>query len=104
MTNLEYEYVPIADTVIVEVTRSETKSQGGIILDVTVREQMAKSEGKVLSLGKDAFCDSEDNVKVGDIVLFPRYAGKEIEGFHNGKPEIRAVNDIDIIAIKVPKQ
>ncbi len=67
---------PIEDHVVVKVeTAAEEKKIGGIIIPDTAKEkpQMAK----VIAVGTDE--DLQKAVKVGDMVLFGKYAGTEFE-------------------------
>jgi len=93
-------YRPLTTMVIVSVDRTEEKSSGGIILDVSEREKNAKAEGTVLAIGPQAFGDfgdGESQIKVGDKVVFARYGGKELERNASGK-ESRLMKDLDILA------
>lgn len=74
------------------------KSSGGIILSATVEKESIEI-GEVLEIGDGAYMDIGDNspwCKIGDKVLFQRYAGKNIE---EGTSVIRFLKDIDIIAV-----
>lgn len=67
---------PIEDHVVVKITsQSEEKKIGGIIIPDTAKEkpQMAK----VIAVGTDE--DLIKAVKVGDMVLYGKYSGTEIE-------------------------
>ncbi len=67
---------PIEDHVVVKLSsEAEEKKIGGIIIPDTAKEkpQMAK----VIAVGTDE--DLKKIVKVGDKVLFGKYAGTEIE-------------------------
>jgi chaperonin GroES len=67
---------PIEDHVVVQLSgETEEKKVGGIIIPDTAKEkpQMAK----VVAVGTDE--DLKKIVKVGDQVLFGKYAGTEIE-------------------------
>ncbi len=67
---------PIEDHVVVQISgAAEEKKVGGIIIPDTAKEkpQMAK----VIAVGTDE--DLKKAVKVGDQVLFGKYAGTEFE-------------------------
>lgn len=67
---------PIEDHVVVKITsQSEEKKIGGIIIPDTAKEkpQMAK----VIAVGTDE--ELKKAVKVGDMVLYGKYSGTEIE-------------------------
>lgn len=88
--------------VLVKPKQIEEKTAGGIIIPDQTRdkEQAGIDEGEVIAIGPTAFKDlgGFDWVKVGDWVVWPRYAGKpyEDEGilYH-------AINDEDILMRKV---
>ena len=73
--------MPLQDRVVLERISSEEKTKGGIIIPDTAKERPA--EGKVLAVGPGKRTDEgkviEPQVKVGDRVLFSRYAGTEIK-------------------------
>ena len=67
---------PLADRVLVEAAEAETKTAGGIIIPDTVKEKPQK--GKVIAVGTGKK-DEPITVKVGDTVLYGKYAGTEIQ-------------------------
>ena len=72
---------PLGDRVIVRRVEEETKTAGGIYIPDSATEK--PSEGEVLAVGKGKVTDSGDvipmNVKVGDKVVFGKYAGSEVK-------------------------
>ena len=72
---------PLADRVVIKPIEREEVTKGGIILPDTAREK--PQEGEVLAVGPGRL--SEDgkriamDVKVGDRVIYARYAGTEIK-------------------------
>ena len=72
---------PLHDRIIVERLEEETKTAGGIIIPDTAKEK--PQQGKVIAVGKGK--KTEDgkllplDVKVGDKILFGKYAGTEIK-------------------------
>ncbi len=72
---------PLQDRIIVKRQEEEEKSKGGIIIPDSAREKpiegkvMAVGSGKILENGKKQPLD----VKVGDRVLFGKYAGTEVK-------------------------
>jgi len=66
---------PLADRVLVEPALAEEKTAGGIIIPDTAKEKPQK--GKVIATGKGTK-DEPITVKVGDEVLYGKYAGTEI--------------------------
>ena len=72
---------PLHDRIIVERLEEETKTAGGLIIPDTAKEK--PQQGKVIAVGKGK--KTEDgkilplDVKVGDKILFGKYAGTEIK-------------------------
>ena len=71
---------PLNDRVVVLRVEEEQKSAGGIIIPDTAKEKPI--EGKIISAGPGKMGDDGKrvplDVKVGDRVLFSKYAGTEI--------------------------
>ena len=67
---------PLADRVLIEPAQAETKTAGGIIIPDTAKEKPLK--GTVVAVGNGAK-DEEMVLKVGDQVLYGKYAGTELE-------------------------
>jgi chaperonin GroES len=84
---------PLADRVLVEPAAAETKTAGGIIIPDTAKEKPMK--GKVVAIGNGKK-DEPITVKVGDTVLYGKYAGTEITV--DGK-ELLIMRESDIYAI-----
>lgn len=84
---------PLADRVLVKPLPAEEKTVGGIIIPDSAKEKPAKAE--VLAVGTGTK-DEEMILKVGDIVLYGKYAGTEIE--HEGEKYL-IMSQSDILAI-----
>ncbi|HKJ05499.1 MAG TPA: co-chaperone GroES [Geopsychrobacteraceae bacterium] len=73
---------PLQDRLIVERVEEETTTAGGIIIPDTVSKEKPQ-EGKVIAVGKGKTTEDGKvipmDVKVGDLVLFGKYAGSEIK-------------------------
>ncbi|MCX7728130.1 MAG: co-chaperone GroES [Bacteroidia bacterium] len=67
---------PLADRVIVEPAPAEEKTASGIIIPDTAKEKPMK--GKIVAVGTGKK-DEPMSVKVGDNVLYGKYAGTEIQ-------------------------
>ncbi len=71
---------PLHDRVIVRRMEEEKTSPGGIVIPDSATEKPVK--GEVLAVGKGKITDSGDvrplDVKVGDIILFGKYSGTEV--------------------------
>ena len=65
-------FKPLGDRVFVKFTDEAEKTAGGIYIPETAKEKPQK--GKVEAVGKDV-----EEVKVGDIILFDKYAGSKIQ-------------------------
>jgi chaperonin GroES len=89
---------PLQDRIIVERVEEETTTASGIIIPDTAKEK--PQEGKVIAVGNGK--KTEDgkvialDVKVGDKVLFGKYAGTEIK--IEGK-EYMMMREDDILGI-----
>jgi len=66
---------PLADRVLVEAAAAEDKTAGGIIIPDTAKEKPQKGTVVAVGPGKK---DEPMTVKVGDNVLYGKYAGTEI--------------------------
>lgn len=91
------EIKPLFDRVVLEIVENEEQVKGGIILPTVAQE---KSQiAKVVAIGNGALPDGKNvdmQVKVGDKVLFSKYAGTEIE--EKGKKYI-VIRQADILAV-----
>lgn len=72
---------PLQDRILVQRVEEETKTKGGIIIPDTAKEK--PQEGKVVAVGPGR-TDNKGNriapeVKVGDRILFGKYAGTELK-------------------------
>jgi chaperonin GroES len=70
---------PLADRVIVEPAAAETKTSSGIIIPDTAKEKPQK--GNIVAVGPGTK-DNPVTVKVGDVVLYGKYSGTELN--HEG--------------------
>ncbi len=67
---------PIADRVVIEPSAAETTTASGIIIPDTAKEKPQK--GIVVAVGNGK-ADYTMTVKVGDAVLYGKYAGTELK-------------------------
>ena len=81
---------PLADRVLIKPAAAEEKTVGGIIIPDSAKEKPLK--GEVVAVGNGTK-DEEMVVKVGDNVLYGKYAGTEIE-FENEKFLIMRQSDV----------
>lgn len=84
---------PLADRVLVLPAEAETVTKGGIIIPDTAKEKPQKGTIVAAGPGKK---DEPVTVKVGDSVLYGKYAGTEISV--DGK-EYLIMRESDIFAI-----
>ncbi len=72
---------PLHDRVIVKRVEEETTTAGGIVLPGSAAEK--PSQGVILAVGNGKVLDNGEvrplEVKVGDKVLFGKYAGNEVK-------------------------
>jgi chaperonin GroES len=66
---------PINDRVVVKPAPAEEKTKGGIIIPDTAKEKPQRGEIVAVGPGKEG---KALTVKVGDIVLYGKYAGQEM--------------------------
>lgn len=66
---------PIADRVIVKPASADEKTKGGIIIPDTAKEKPQRGEIIAVGPGKDG---NLMTVQVGDVVLYGKYSGQEI--------------------------
>ena len=89
---------PLGDRLIVEPIEQEEMTASGIVLPETAKEK--PMQGKVLAAGPGARKDDgariQMDVKVGDTVLYAKYAGTEVK-FDDNKYLI--LKETDVLAI-----
>ncbi len=89
---------PLGDRVVIRVLEQEEKTASGIFLPDTAKEK--PSQGEVIAVGPGKLQDDGKrvalDVKVGDKIIFSKYAGTEVkfEGV-----EYLIVSERDILAI-----
>ena len=83
----------VLNKVIVEPVAAETVTKGGIIIPDTAQEKPQK--GVVIAVGNGK-ADKPMEVKVGDTVLFGKYAGTEL---HIDDKKYLVMNQGDILVI-----
>lgn len=71
---------PLADRVVVEPAVAEEKTAGGIIIPDTAKEKPQR--GQIVAIGEGKVAENgtliKPQVKVGDTILYGKYAGTEI--------------------------
>ncbi|MBE9480063.1 MAG: co-chaperone GroES [Bacteroidetes bacterium] len=84
---------PLSDRVIIEPAAAEEITAGGIIIPDTAKEKPLK--GKIVAIGTGKK-DEPLTVKVGDNVLYGKYAGTEITIDGN---DYLIMRESDVVAI-----
>mgnify|MGYP003111349480 CR=1 FL=1 len=93
---------PTGWRILVLPFRMDEKSKGGVLFanETVDKQQVASQCGNVLAMGPDCYKDEERYsegpwCKVGDWVVFARYAGSRIQ-IEGG--EVRLLNDDEVLA------
>ncbi len=71
---------PLADRVVIKMVEAEEKTKSGIVLPGSAKEQPQMAE--VVEVGPGGVVEGKEikmEVKVGDKVLFSKYAGTEVK-------------------------
>ncbi len=94
---------PLDDRVVIEILDAEEMTAGGIVLPDAAREKQQK--GKIVATGPGMMLDdgnrAEPSVKKGDIVLFGKYAGTDV---NVDDVEYTIMRESDILAKEVTKK
>ncbi|HEX3997839.1 MAG TPA: co-chaperone GroES [Pirellulales bacterium] len=88
---------PLDDRVVVEPVEAEQVTAGGIVLPDTAKEKPQR--GTVVSVGPGKLLENgnrgELSVSVGDVVIYGKYSGTDIE--LNGD-DVKILRETDILA------
>jgi chaperonin GroES len=88
---------PLDDRVVVEPVEAEETTAGGIVLPDTAKEKPQR--GTVRAVGPGRLLDSGNradlSVSVGDVVIYGKYSGSDIEIDGN---EVKILRETDILA------
>lgn len=90
---------PLFDKIVVEAVESEEKTAGGLFLPDSAKEK--PQSAKVLAVGPGGTVDGKEvtmQVKVGDIILYNKYAGSDFK--LDGK-EVTILKQSDVLAVIV---
>ena len=71
---------PLGDRVVIKKLEAESTTKSGIVLTGTAKEQ--PQEAEVMAVGPGAVVDGnrvEREVKVGDKILYSKYAGTDVK-------------------------
>ena len=89
--------VPLGDRVVLKQTEKEETTKSGIILAAKAQEKPVTAE--VMAVGPGGMVDGKEvtmQVKVGDQVIYSKYAGNEVK---LDEEEYVIVKQSDILAI-----
>ena len=89
--------VPLSDRVVLKQKEAEEKTASGIILSGQAKEKPQQAE--VIAVGPGGIVDGEKvemNVKVGQMVIYSKYAGTDVK---LGDEEYTIVRQNDILAV-----
>jgi chaperonin GroES len=91
-------YEPLGDRVVIKQSDSEEVSRGGLVIPDSAKEK--PQEGEVLAIGPGRLTDEGKRIpmelKVGDKILYSRYAGTEVKG--DDDDELLVLRESDILA------
>lgn len=89
---------PLDDRVLIKPLEAEETTSGGIVLPDSAKEKQQR--GEVVAVGAGKLLDTGDratlSVKVGDRVIFGKYAGTEIK---IGGTEHQIMREHEILAV-----
>ncbi|MDD4238261.1 MAG: co-chaperone GroES [Desulfotomaculaceae bacterium] len=82
---------PLGERVVVKATPTEERTKSGIVLPDTAKEK--PQEGEVIAVGSGRLLETGQRVpidlKVGDKILFSKYAGNEVK-----------INDVEYLIMR----
>ncbi len=89
---------PLHDRVIIKRVEKEQTSAGGIVIPDSAKEKPIR--GEIIAVGKGKILENGEvrplDVKVGDIVLFGKYAGTEVKV---DDQELLVLREEDIVGV-----
>ena len=93
---------PIGNRLVVKLIKQKNKSASGIIL--TTKEENEQTIGTIVTIAKGADIQDEINIskleiKVGDAIMFGKYAGEEIKDQNDSDTIYKILSSKDILAV-----
>ena len=88
---------PLFDKIVIEEVERAEKTAGGIVLPGTAQEKPQLA--KVIAVGPGGVIDGKEvimQIKVGDVILFNKYAGSQ---FKLDNKEVTILRQSDVLAI-----
>ena len=90
---------PLFDKIVVEAVESEEKTASGLFLPDSAKEK--PQSAKVLAVGPGGMVDGKEvtmQIKVGDVILYNKYAGSDFK--LDGK-EVTILRQSDVLAVLI---
>lgn len=90
---------PLFDKIVVKAVESEEKTAGGLFLPDSAKEK--PQSAKVLAVGPGGMVDGKEvtmQIKVGDVILYNKYAGSDFK--LDGK-EVTILRQSDVLAVLI---
>lgn len=87
---------PLGDRVIIKKIEAEEKTKSGIVLPSTAKEQPQMAEVIAVGVEIDKDEKTKDQLKVGDKIIFSKYAGTEIKVDNQ---EVTILKFSDVLAV-----
>ena len=88
---------PLFDRIVIEPVDTEEKTKSGIVL--LAKDQEKPQMAKVIAVGPGGIIDGKEinmQIKVGDIILYNKYAGSD---FKLENKEVTILRQADVLAI-----
>ncbi len=86
---------PLGDKIVIKVIEDAEQTSGGIFIPDSAKEKSQK--GKVIAVGAGKLNDKSErepmDVKVGEVVLFAKYAGTDVK-VNDETLKILSVSDV----------
>lgn len=87
---------PLGDRVVIKKIEAEEKTRSGIVLPSSAKEQPQMAEVVAIGIEIDKEEKTKDQLKVGDKIIFSKYAGTEIKVENQ---EVTILKFSDILAV-----
>lgn len=87
---------PLGERVVIKMIEAEEKTKSGIVLTGTAKEKPQIAEVLAVGAGITADEKKKDEIKVGDKVIFSKFAGTEVK--IDGE-ELIVIKLADILAV-----
>ena len=89
---------PLGDKIVIKVIEDAEQTSGGIFIPDSAKEKSQRGEVIAVGAGKPNDKGEREpmDVKVGDVVLFAKYAGTDVKV---GKEELKIMSVNDVLGI-----